>query len=214
MQHHAPVEFSKILRIGKELCLGYSVKVLFHLIGMNYIFLRNALPILAENDCVRPVRLPRRAPCPHPAGVQQAARIVKPAAFEYHAPASVEEALKLLAAYGDEARVLAGGQSLVPAMATRLARPAHVIDINRIARIERPTVSAGRLRIPPLMRHIDFETLAVPGPLAPLLGHLAGRIAHLPVRLRGTFCGAVAHGETDLDWAVMARDQARASGLE
>lgn len=127
---------------------------------------------------------------------------MKPAAFEYHAPASVDEALKLLATYGDEARVLAGGQSLVPTMATRFARPGHIIDINRIARIERPTVVGGRLRIPPLMRHIDFERLDVPGPVSPLLGHLARRIAHLPVRLRGTFCGAIANGDPASVWCL------------
>lgn len=127
---------------------------------------------------------------------------VKAAAFEYHAPASVDEALKLLAEHGDEARVLAGGQSLVPTLATRLARPAHIVDINRIARIERPTISGGRLRIPPLMRHIDLEALDVPGPLAPLLGHLAKRIGGLPVRLRGTFCGAVAQADPASVWCL------------
>ncbi len=127
---------------------------------------------------------------------------MKPAAFEYHAPASIDEALKILATHGDEARVLAGGQSLVPLMATRLARPGHIIDINRIGRVERPSVSAGRLRIPPLMRHVDVESLAVEGPLAPLLAHLARRIAHLPVRLRGTVCGAVAHGDPASVWCL------------
>jgi carbon-monoxide dehydrogenase medium subunit len=129
---------------------------------------------------------------------------LKAAPFEYHAPSSTDEALGILRAVGGDARVLAGGQSLVPTMATRLARPAHIVDINRIARMERPTVAAGRLRIPPLMRHVDFEAPAVEGPLAALLAHLATRIAVLPVRLRGTFCGAVAHADPASAWCLAA----------
>jgi len=129
---------------------------------------------------------------------------VKAAAFDYHAPASIEEALAILSRHGDEARIIAGGQSLVPVMTSRLARPSHLVDINRIPRMERPTVSAGRLRIPPLMRHIDFEVLDVAGPLGPLLAELSGHIAHLPVRLRGTFCGAVAHADPASEWCLAA----------
>lgn len=120
---------------------------------------------------------------------------MKAAAFDYHAPASIDEALRILAAHGDEARILAGGQSLVPAMTARLARPAHLVDINRIAHAELPTVVAGRLRIPPLMRHIDFEVGAADGPLGALLAELSGHMASLPVRLRGTFCGSLAHAD-------------------
>lgn len=127
---------------------------------------------------------------------------MKAAAFDYHAPASVDEALALLSRHGDEARIIAGGQSLVPVMTSRLARPSHLVDINRIPRAERPSVSAGRLRIPPLMRHVDFRHLDVAGPLAPLLAELSGHIAHLPIRMRGTFCGAVAHADPASEWCL------------
>lgn len=127
---------------------------------------------------------------------------MKAAAFDYHAPANVDEALALLATHGDEARIIAGGQSLVPVMTSRLARPAHLVDINRIPRAERPTVSAGRLRIPPLMRHIDFRDLDVEGPLAPLLSELCGHIEPLPIRMRGTFCGAIAHADPASEWCL------------
>lgn len=129
---------------------------------------------------------------------------MKAAAFDYHAPGSVEDVLALLARHGDEARIIAGGQSLVPVMTSRLARPAHLVDINRIPRAERPTLSAGRLRIPPLMRHIDFEALDVEGPLGPLLAELSRHIAHLPIRLRGTFCGAIAHADPASEWCLAA----------
>ncbi|WP_420392669.1 FAD binding domain-containing protein [Acuticoccus sp.] len=126
------------------------------------------------------------------------------AAFDYHAPGSIDEAVGLLADHGTSARLLAGGQSLVPAMLARHARPAHVIDINRIARAERPTVLGGRVRIPPLMRHIDFDPVAVRGPLGELLAELSGHISHLPVRLRGTFCGALANADPASEWGLAA----------
>jgi carbon-monoxide dehydrogenase medium subunit len=127
---------------------------------------------------------------------------VKAAAFDYHAPGSVEEVLALLARHGDEARIIAGGQSLVPVMTSRLARPSHLLDINRIPRAERPTVSAGRLRIPPLMRHVDFRDLEVEGPITPILAELSDHVAPLPVRMRGTFCGAVAHADPSSEWCL------------
>ncbi|RAH99823.1 molybdopterin dehydrogenase [Acuticoccus sediminis] len=129
---------------------------------------------------------------------------VRAAAFDYYAPYTIDEALKLLAQYGVESRILAGGQSLVPAMTARHARPAHVIDINRIMQAERPSISAGRLRIPPLMRHVDFAPGAVDGPLGALLAELSGHISSLPVRLRGTFCGAIAQAEPASEWCLAA----------
>lgn len=127
---------------------------------------------------------------------------VKAAAFDYHVPATLDEAIGLLAEHGGDARVLAGGQSLVPSMTARLARPAHVIDINRIARAKRPSVAGARLRIPPLMRHIDFESLPIEGPLAKLLARLSESVAPLPVRMRGTFCGAIANGDPSAEWCL------------
>ena len=82
---------------------------------------------------------------------------MKPAPFAYHAPRSVDQAVELLAAHGDDAKVLAGGQSLVPAMNFRLARPAVLVDINRIPELDFCSVSDGALRIGALARHARFE---------------------------------------------------------
>ncbi|ORE95286.1 FAD binding domain-containing protein [Acuticoccus yangtzensis] len=127
---------------------------------------------------------------------------MRAAAFDYHAPQTIDEALKILARHGVESRILAGGQSLVPAMTARHARPAHIIDINRIGQAERPTISGGRLRIPPLMRHIDFAGGAVDGPLGLLMADLSHHVSTLPVRLRGTFCGAIAQAEPASEWCL------------
>jgi len=127
---------------------------------------------------------------------------VRPAAFDYHAPVTIDEAVALLGVHGANARVIAGGQSLVPAMTARLARPTHLIDINRLARAERPTVAGGRLRIPPLMRHVDFETPVTDGPLGALLAEMARSVGQLAVRMRGTFCGAVANGDPAAEWCL------------
>lgn len=126
------------------------------------------------------------------------------APFSYHVPASLDEAVRMLAEATGEARLLAGGQSLVPAMAARLARPAHLIDLNRIARARKPTISAARLRIPPLMRHADFAAGVADGPLGPLLAELASAVGPLPVRLRGTFCGALAEADAAAEWCLAA----------
>lgn len=124
------------------------------------------------------------------------------AAFEYHAPTTIDEAVLLLGRFGEDAKLLAGGQSLMPMLSNRLAQPAHVIDINRIARAERPSVQAGRLKIPPLMRHVDFEAGVADGPLGTLLSTLAKRLASWPVRVRGTFIGAVAQGDAAGTWPL------------
>jgi aerobic carbon-monoxide dehydrogenase medium subunit len=81
---------------------------------------------------------------------------MKPAAFAYHAPQSLEQALELLARYGDEGKLLAGGQSLVPAMNFRLARPAVLIDINRIAALDFLASDDCLLRLGSLTRHVVF----------------------------------------------------------
>src|SRR5438309_8815967 len=117
---------------------------------------------------------------------------MKPAAFRYHAPTTVDEAVAKLAEVAPaDGRVLAGGQSLVPIMAFRLARPAHLIDINRVAGLDRPEVRDGRLRIGALVRHAAFHRPIVEGPLGALLATVASQIAHHTIRLRGTCCGSL-----------------------
>ena len=129
---------------------------------------------------------------------------MKPAAFDYFAPRTVEEALDLLAAHGDDGKILAGGQSLVPAMNFRLARPAALVDINRIAALDYIREEAGTLRIGALARHARFETPVTSGTLGPFLPRVARHIAHLPIRARGTFCGSLAHGDPASEWCLVA----------
>jgi aerobic carbon-monoxide dehydrogenase medium subunit len=129
---------------------------------------------------------------------------MKPAPFDYHAPRSVDEAVELLAAHGDDAKVLAGGQSLVPAMNFRLARPAVLVDINRIAELDFCSPSDGALRMGALTRHARFERPVTEGPLGDLLADVVRYIAHLPIRVRGTFAGSLAHADPAAEWCVVA----------
>jgi carbon-monoxide dehydrogenase medium subunit len=130
---------------------------------------------------------------------------MKPAPFAYHAPRTVEEALGVLAEVAPrEGRVLAGGQSLVPAMALRLARPAHLVDINGVKELDRIAVEAGDLVIGACVRHAAFHRPVVDGPLGALLSLVARHIAHLPIRTRGTFCGSLAHADPASEWCLVA----------
>jgi carbon-monoxide dehydrogenase medium subunit len=129
---------------------------------------------------------------------------MKPAAFRYHAPQSLDEALALLAVHGDEGKLLAGGQSLVPAMNFRLARPAVLIDINRIAALDFLRGKDGWLRIGALTRHVAFERQVTTGPLGDLLRRVVRDVAHLPIRVRGTFAGSLAHADPAAEWSLIA----------
>jgi aerobic carbon-monoxide dehydrogenase medium subunit len=130
---------------------------------------------------------------------------VKPAPFAYHRPATIPEAIALLAELAPrEGRVLAGGQSLVPIMAFRLARPAHLIDINRVAGLDRLEIADGRLRIGAQVRHAAFHRPVVKGPLGALLASVVCDIAHYPIRMRGTFCGSLAHADPAAEWGLVA----------
>jgi carbon-monoxide dehydrogenase medium subunit len=130
---------------------------------------------------------------------------VKPAPFAYHRPATIPETTALLAELApQEGRVLAGGQSLVPVMAFRLARPAHLIDINLVDGLDRLEAADGRLRIGARVRHAAFHRLVTPGPLGALLAIVAHDIAHYPIRMRGTFCGSLAHADPAGEWGVVA----------
>ncbi len=130
---------------------------------------------------------------------------MKPAPFQYHAPKTVEEAVALLAELApDDGRVIAGGQSLVPTMAFRLARPGHLIDINGVAGLDRLAVQDGRLFIGATVRHAAFEKPAAEGPLGELLAEVAHHIAHHPIRTRGTFCGSIAHADPASEWCAVA----------
>ncbi|MBV8752579.1 MAG: FAD binding domain-containing protein [Hyphomicrobiales bacterium] len=131
---------------------------------------------------------------------------MKPAPFTYHAPTSVDEAVALIAQWGpQDGRILAGGQSLIPTMAFRVARPAHLIDINGIAELTRLSIKDGLLSIGACVRHAAFEGDSVPGPTGALLRKVVRNIAHYPIRTRGTFCGSIAHADPASEWCcVMA----------
>jgi carbon-monoxide dehydrogenase medium subunit len=100
--------------------------------------------------------------------------------------------------------VLAGGQSLVPIMAFRLARPGHLVDINGVAALRRLAVDADRLSIGACVRHAAFHKPVVEGPLGRLLATVVRHIAHYPIRTRGTFCGSIAHADPASEWCAVA----------
>jgi carbon-monoxide dehydrogenase medium subunit len=130
---------------------------------------------------------------------------VKPAPFAYHRPETLAEAVRLLAELApQDGRILAGGQSLVPIMAFRLARPAHLIDINRVAGLDGLAAPDGTLRIGARVRHAAFHRTVGDGPLGALLAAVVHHIAHYPIRLRGTFCGSLAHGDPAAEWCAVA----------
>jgi carbon-monoxide dehydrogenase medium subunit len=130
---------------------------------------------------------------------------MKPAPFRYHAPKTIEEAVETLAEVaGDDGRVLAGGQSLVPIMAFRLAKPAHLVDINGVEALRRLTVDGDKLSIGACVRHAAFHKPVVDGPLGRLLAKVVRHIAHYPIRTRGTFCGSIAHADPASEWCLVA----------
>src|SRR2546421_9145966 len=117
---------------------------------------------------------------------------MKSAPFEYHAPKSVEETLAILAEVApQEGRILAGGQSLVPTMAFRLARPRHLVDISGVSGLDRLETADGRLCIGARVRHAAFERPVDPGPLGALLSRVVQHIAHHPIRTPRTVCGRI-----------------------
>jgi len=129
---------------------------------------------------------------------------MKPAVFRYHAPKTIDEAVALLAEFAaDDGRILAGGQSLVPTMAFRLAKPAHLVDINGVEALNRISVADGKLVIGACVRHSAFHRPVCEGPLGKLLTNVVHHIAHYPIRNRGTFCGSLAHADPASEWCLV-----------
>ena len=120
---------------------------------------------------------------------------MKPAKFEYHAPASVDEALAILGRYDGEARVLAGGQSLVPMMNFRLATPKAIIDLNRIAGLSYIEEDGEVVRIGSMTRQRRLEFDPQVAVKLPLLREALRWVGHLPTRSRGTIGGSIAHAD-------------------
>ncbi len=129
---------------------------------------------------------------------------MKPAVFDYHRPASVGDAIALLARHGSEAKLLAGGQSLVPLLNFRVLRPAVLIDINRLGELDFVVDQAGGLRIGALTRHHTLETSARVGERFPVLGAAMAHVAHLAIRNRGTIGGSLAHADPAAELPMLA----------
>jgi aerobic carbon-monoxide dehydrogenase medium subunit len=119
---------------------------------------------------------------------------VKPPPFEYHAPATVEDACGLLASLED-AKILAGGQSLVPLLNFRLARPQHLIDINRIGFLDSIVEGDGGIYVSALARQADVEDSEIVTRVCPPLSAAIRLVAHRVIRNRGTVCGSLAHAD-------------------
>jgi CO/xanthine dehydrogenase FAD-binding subunit len=119
---------------------------------------------------------------------------VKPPPFEYHAPYSVEEACELLGSLED-AKVVAGGQSLIPLLNFRLARPAHLVDINRIRGLDAIYERDGGVAVHALARQADVEDSELAAHVCPLLTSAVRLVAHRVIRNRGTVCGSIAHAD-------------------
>jgi carbon-monoxide dehydrogenase medium subunit len=131
---------------------------------------------------------------------------MKAAPFTLHRPRTLADAVRLMAEVADEGGlVLAGGQSLTPMMALRVAYPPHLVDINMIESLARIAVEGDHLLIGATVRHAEFHR---PNPefgaLGELLAEVAHNIAHYPIRQRGTFCGSLAHADPASEWCLVA----------
>lgn len=133
---------------------------------------------------------------------------MKPSKFNYHAPASIGDAVGLLAEHGDEAKVLAGGQSLVPMMSLRLASFGHLVDLNRVAGLDAIERADGHLRIGALVRQARAEHDATVATEAPLVAKALPHIGHFQIRNRGTVGGSIAHADpaSELPAVALALD--------
>ncbi len=129
---------------------------------------------------------------------------MKPAPFEYHAPDSLAAALALKAEHGDDARFLAGGQSLIPAMNFRVAQPARLVDLNGVGELAYVRREAGELRLGAMTRQRQLERDPLVKQMAPLLHEAVPFIAHPQIRNRGTLGGSLAHADPAAELPVIA----------
>lgn len=131
-----------------------------------------------------------------------------PAPFDYVTPATLDEAVGLLAQHRDEAKLLAGGHSLIPAMKLRLAQPALLIDIGRIKDLAYINEDSGQIRIGAMTTHYQLESSARLKEICPLLPECAASIGDVQVRNKGTIGGSLAHADPAADWpaAILALD--------
>jgi carbon-monoxide dehydrogenase medium subunit len=127
---------------------------------------------------------------------------MKPALFDYHAPASVDEAIALLARV-DGAMILAGGQSLIPAMNMRLASPAALIDIQRIPGLAAISVANGMISVGAMVRHRQLELDPAVHKANPLIREAMAHVAHVPIRNRGTVVGSLCHADAAAEMPLL-----------
>lgn len=123
-----------------------------------------------------------------------------PAPFDYIAPATLNEAVDLLTQYQDEAKILAGGHSLIPAMKMRLAQPQMLIDIGRIKDLSYIREKDGQIRIGAMTTHYQIESSERLREICPLLPETASHIGDVQVRNKGTIGGSLAHADPAADW--------------
>jgi carbon-monoxide dehydrogenase medium subunit len=129
---------------------------------------------------------------------------VKPPLFRYLRPRSVEEALEMLAEHGDDARVLAGGQSLVPMLNLRLVRPAVIVDLGFIGDLDGIEASGGTVTLGAMARQEDVRRSASVVAVAPLLRRALGHVANAQIRTRGTVGGSLAHADPAAELPAVA----------
>lgn len=127
-----------------------------------------------------------------------------PAAFEYARAGSVQEAGELLRRYGEDAKILAGGHSLIPLMRLRLAQPAALVDINGVRELNYIVVEDGRLRVGALSRHVDIHSSEEVRSNLPILAEVAAEVGDSQVRNMGTVGGVVAHADSAGDYPTLA----------
>ena len=133
---------------------------------------------------------------------------MKPADFEYHRPRKIEEALSLLEEFGDDGKILAGGQSLMPLMNFRLAQPAHIIDINFIDGMDYARSDKGVIKVGCLARQSRLLDSRIIRECCPLLAEALTYVGHEQIRTRGTLCGSLAHADpaAELPAVLLALD--------
>jgi len=129
---------------------------------------------------------------------------MKPAAFEYLRPASIAEAVAQLGEFGGDAKILAGGQSLVPLLNFRIVRPSVLIDINRLAELDFVEEDGGGLRIGALTRHYTLETSPLVRERFPVLSAAMAHVAHIAIRNRGTIGGSLSHADPAAELPMLA----------
>ena len=129
---------------------------------------------------------------------------MKPPRFAYFAPSTQTESLDLLASHGYDAKPLAGGQSLVPALNFRLARPAVLVDLNRIPGLDFIREDAGELAIGALVRQTDAERSPLLAERCPILTEAIAHIGHRTIRNRGTVGGSLAHADPAAELPLVA----------